>query len=106
MAQDSISGPEGSIITAYVSRVGDATGEISIDYAITAATATAEEDFTASDGTLTWPDGDITAKQIDVSLLPDGITEGPETFSIVLINSSADAVISKALTTVTIVDID
>lgn len=106
MAQDSISGPEGSIISAYVTRVGDATGEISIDYVITAATAAAEEDFTASDGTLTWPDGDITAKQIDVSLLPDGITEGPETFSILLIDSSADAVISKALTTVTIIDID
>lgn len=106
MAQDSVSGPEGSVVSAYVSRVGDSSGEVSIDYVITEGTATAEEDFTASDGTLVWTDGDITAKQIDVSLLPDNITEGPETFSIVLINSSADAVISNALTTVTIVDIN
>lgn len=104
MAQDSVSGPEDSIVSAYVSRVGDSSGEVSIDYVITAGTATAEEDFTASDGTLVWIDGDITAKQIDVSLLPDDLIEGPETFSIVLINSSADAVISNALTTVTIID--
>lgn len=106
MAQDTISGAEGSIITAYVSRLGDATGEVSIDYVITAGTATAEEDYTASDGTLVWTDGDITAKRIEVRLLPDSIAEEPETFSIVLIDSSTDAVISNALTTVTIVDVN
>ena len=106
MAQDSIAGFEGNVITAFVTRVSDAIGEVSIDYVITPGTATEEEDFIAPDGTLVWTDGDITAKRIDISLLPDGIVEGPETLSIVLSNSSTDAVISNAVTTVTIIDID
>ncbi len=106
LAQDSISGPEDSVITAYVNRLGDADGEISIDYIITPGTATAEEDFVAPDGTLVWTDGDMTAKQIDISLLRDALIEGSETFSIVLSNSSTDAVITNAVTIATIIDIN
>ncbi len=104
MAQSSITSNEGSIVTAYVNRLGDSEGEISIDYIVTAGTATADEDYTATDGTLVWADGDIVAKRIDVQLLTDGIEEDNETLSISLTNSSVNAVVTDATTTVIISD--
>lgn len=106
MAQESVSGMEGSTISAFVNRIGDSTGAISIDYVITAGTAIPEQDYIAADGTLVWNDGDITAKQIDIELLTDGLIEGPETMSIVLVSSSSNAVITNSSTSVTVIDID
>lgn len=106
MAQTSISGPENSTVVAFVNRLGNTTGEVSIDYIISPGTAMADQDYTAADGTLVWADGDIVARQIDISLLSDGLVEGPETLTVILTNSSTDAVISNPDTTVTIVDID
>ena len=106
MAQESISGLENTIISAFVNRIGEPDGEISIDYTVTPGTAIADEDYLVSDGTLVWTDGDSTAKQIDIQLLGDGIVEGPETLAITLTNSSTDAVIADSITSVTIVDID
>jgi len=106
MAQESIAGSEGTTISAFVNRLGEANGEISIDYVFTPGTASAEEDYIASDGTLVWSDGDITARQIDLQLQTDGLTEGPETLSVVLTNTSSNAVIANSTTSITIIDID
>lgn len=106
MAQESVAGPEGTTISAFVNRTGDADGEISIDYVFTAGTAAAEEDYIATDGTLVWSDGDITARQIDIQLLTDGLVEGSETLSVVLTNTSANAVIANPVSSITIIDID
>lgn len=106
MAQESVSGMEGSTISAFVNRLGDTTGAISIDYVVTPGTAIPEQDYIAPDGALVWSDGDITAKQIDIELLTDGVIEGSETMSVVLINSSSNAVITNATTSVTVIDID
>ena len=62
--------------------------------------------YTVSDGTLVWADGDITAKQINISLLPDSVIEESESLTIVLASSSTDAVISNPITTVTIIDVN
>ncbi len=104
MAQSSITGSEGNIVIAYVNRVGDNMGEISIDYIVTAGTATADEDYIAADGTLVWADGDIVAKRIEVELLGDDIEEENETLSIVLTNTSVNAVVTQTTTTVIISD--
>lgn len=106
MAQSSIAGEEGSMVTAFVNRLGDGVGEVSIDYTVKPGTATAEEDYIALDGTLFWADGDIVARQIDISLIPDGIVEEAETLTIALSNVSTDAVTTNTTTTVTIIDID
>lgn len=106
MAQESVAGSEGTTISAFVNRLGDSTGEISIDYVFTPGTATEEEDYIAADGTLVWLDGDITARRIDIQLQTDGITEDNETFSAVLTNASSNAVIANSTTSITIVDID
>ena len=106
MAQESVAGSEGTTISAFVNRLGDSTGEISIDYVFTPGTATEEEDYIAADGTLVWLDGDITARRIDIQLQTDGIAEDNETFSAVLTNASSNAVIANSTTSITIVDID
>ena len=106
MAQESVAGSEGTTISAFVNRLGDASGEISIDYVFNPGTASAEEDYIASDGTLVWTDGDITARQIEIQLQTDGITEGSETLSVVLTNTSSNAVIANPTTSITIIDID
>jgi len=106
MAQKSVAGSEGTTISAFVNRLGDASGEISIDYVFNPGTASAEEDYIASDGTLVWTDGDITARQIEIQLQTDGITEGSETLSVVLTNTSSNAVIANPTTSITIIDID
>ncbi len=106
MAQTSASGREGTTISAFVNRLGDASAKISIDYIFAPGTASAEEDYIAADGTLVWPEGDITARQIDFQLQTDGIEEGSETLSVVLTNTSTNAVIANATTSITIIDID
>ena len=104
MAQDSITGSEGTTVSAFVERIGDPVGEVSIDYTFTAGSATADLDYLGTDGTLVWSDGDVIAKRIFIELLADDIVEENETLSVVLNNSSTNAVVTRASTLVTIVD--
>lgn len=104
MAQDSLTGTEGTTVSAFVERSGESVGEVSIDYTFTEGSATAGLDFVGTDGTLVWSDGDAIAKRIFIELLPDTIAEENETLSVVLSNTSANAVVTRASTLVTIVN--
>jgi len=104
MAQASLSGTEGTTISLFVERSGDPVGEISVDYRFMAGTATSDIDYIGTDGTLVWSDGDAIARRIFIDLLNDNNVEERETLSIVLSNSSANAVVGQASTLVTIVD--
>jgi len=104
MAQASISGTEGTTISLFVERSGDPVGEISVDYRFMAGTATSDIDYIGTDGTLVWSDGDEIARRIFIDLLNDNNAEERETLSVVLSNSSANAVVGQASTLVTIVD--
>jgi len=104
MAQESMSGREGETITAYVDRQGDTDSEVSVNYVVSPGTAYTGEDYIVTDGTLIWAPGDSIAKQIDVELLTDDVIEESETFSVVLTESSSNAVIVDTTTVVTIFD--
>ena len=104
MAQSSIASNENTTVTAFVNRFGDANGQVSINYTVIPVTASVDEDFIATDGTVVWTDGDQVAKTIEIQLLPDDLIEENETFTIVLTGSSRDAIITEAITTVTIID--
>ena len=67
-------------------------------------TASVGDDFIATGGTIVWADGDQVAKTIEVQLLADNLVEENETFTIVLTDSSSEAIITEAITTVTIID--
>lgn len=86
-----------------VARVGGITGAASIDYAITAGTATAGSDFTAATGTLNFADGEA-FKTVPVEILGDTILEGSETVTVTL--SGGPVVSGEAVATLTIGDND
>ncbi|MCU7829498.1 MAG: thrombospondin type 3 repeat-containing protein [Candidatus Thiodiazotropha sp. (ex Myrtea sp. 'scaly one' KF741663)] len=74
-----------SSVLITVSRSGGSFGTVSVDYATSDATATAGSDYTASTGTLSFLDGEI-SKTFSVSILNDTTYEGDETALLSLSN--------------------
>ena len=90
-----------------VSRSASSSGEVTVDYQTSDGTATGGNDYTAVSDTLTWPDGDSDPKTITVPILQDALPEGPETFTVELLNPTGGAVLGAIDTTeVTIEDDD
>ena len=91
-------------VTATVQRTGGSTGEVTVDYTITAGTATQGSDYSAAQysGTLTFTDGDSTSQDIIVTLINDATQENDETFTISLSNITGGAGTGIAETTITI----
>jgi len=58
--------------------VDDPNRTFEVSYSATAGTATAGADFTAVSGTFTWGVGDMSAKEFQVPIVPDGIHEDTE----------------------------
>jgi uncharacterized delta-60 repeat protein len=88
-----------------LSRSNGSAGTASITYSTANGTATAGSDFLATTGTVTWPDGDATDKQILIPIRPDAIADGGETFTVSLSNPSGAALVSSQSTvTVTLKD--
>ena len=64
-----------------------AAGTVSVDYATADGSATAGEDYTATNGTLTFNAGETT-ETVSVPLLDDVVNDGGETFTLTLSNPS------------------
>jgi regulation of enolase protein 1 (concanavalin A-like superfamily) len=82
-----------------------ATATVSVDYAVTAGSATAAVDFVAAGGTLTFNPGD-TVRQIAVTVLDDAVIEANETVLIALGNPVGVYFGSLTNHTLTILDDD
>jgi hypothetical protein len=78
-------------ITFTVSRVGGSSGAVSVSYSVAGNTATAGSDFTATNGTLNWSDGDTGNKTFTVTLANDGVAEGAESLTASLSNTTGAA---------------
>jgi hypothetical protein len=90
-----------AIIT--VTRLGG-INRVTVDYMTYDDTAMANEDYLATQGTLTWLGGDQRDKTITIPLIHDRTVEGNETFEIRLSNPSNQAIlgdISTATVTIT-----
>ena len=87
-----------------VRRSGGKDGAVSVSYRTVAdAEATADEDFTPTEGTLDWSDGDRSDREIVVSVASDeGSPEGTETFHIALDDVRGGAGLGKQIATVSI----
>ena len=57
LAETSFDVREGSVINILVARSGGSSGVASVDFATADGTAVGGADYTAANGTLTWPDG-------------------------------------------------
>jgi hypothetical protein len=78
--------------TVTVLRIGDPTGAVSVDYAVTAGTAGGDDyTVTSAASPLTWADGDATPRQIVIQINDDALSEGRESLGIALSNLTGPA---------------
>lgn len=94
-----------STVTITVLRLGDLSGNATVNYTTNNGTAINGLDFIGASGTLTFLTGE-SSKTIDITILPDSIPEGFETFTLTLSSPSAPFLIGLGTTTVTITDDD
>lgn len=88
-------------------RRGSATGEASVDYALSNASAIAGVDFQgATTGTVSWGNGDADPKWIEFQIADDGQGEADEFFELSLTGSSGAVLGSKTVSRITIIDND
>ena len=57
---------------------------VTVDYATSDSTATAGQDYTATSGSLTFPAGSSDSQTVQVPVIDDPESEGPETFALTL----------------------
>ncbi|MEM7016520.1 MAG: Calx-beta domain-containing protein [Pseudomonadota bacterium] len=81
----SVNEADGSI-TIGVVRGGTGEGPASIDYALSAGTATAGADYTDTSGTLTWGDMEFGQQTFDILIADDPDAEPDETVTLILSN--------------------
>ncbi|MEM7017980.1 MAG: Calx-beta domain-containing protein, partial [Pseudomonadota bacterium] len=94
-------------ITINVSRTGSSGGAASIDYALTAGSATAGMDYTDTAGTLNWAANDATNKSFTIMVMEDMLMEGNETLTLSLGNKSPPELgVAIDTATLTIIDND
>ena len=93
-------------ITITVNRIGGSTGSASVNYATANGSATAGSDYTATSGTVNWPDGDTSNRTFNVTVLDDASVEGSQTFTVSLSGPVGATLGSPVSATVTINDND
>ncbi len=76
--------------TLTVTRTDGSDGDVTVDYT-TEADSAGSSDFTATNGRLSWSNGDSSAKTITVAINNDNVEEGDESFDVVLSNATGGA---------------
>ncbi len=92
-------------LTFSVTRSGETTTAVDVDFVVTGGTASATTDFDATTGNLAFTAGQ-TVGTIDVTVHGDGVLEHNETLFLSLLNPSSGAAISTGQATGTIVNDD
>lgn len=101
------SGGEGGAVLVTVTRAGGSRGNVSVQYATGGGNAAAGADYASANGTLTWNDGEASAKSFSIALVDDTAVEDPETFNVTLSNPGGGATLgAPATATVSIADND
>lgn len=109
LSSSSYSGGEAAgqrTITITVTRTGGSYNPAVVGYTVSPGTATAGSDYTASNGTLEWADGDANSKSFTITVLDDGIIENNETLTVTLGSAGGASSGSPSSATVTIVSDD
>ena len=93
-------------VTLTVQRIGSSSGVVSVGYATADGSALATSDYTATNGTVTFNDGDMTPQSIVVPITNDTAEEPNETFTVTLSNPVNGYLNNPATATVTITNDD
>ena len=97
---------DGTSLLVTVTRSGGSFGAVSVAYATSDGTATANSDYTPMNGTLNFADG-VMSQTFSVAIIDDGNFEGNEAFNLGLSNVQGGASLgSPSSATVTITDDD
>ena len=88
--------PDGTA-TLTVTRTGDTTTAVSVEFTSADGTAVEGADYTDASGTLTFAAG-VTTQTIDVAIVDDMLVEGPESFTVSLSNPSSGATLGVSAT--------
>ena len=100
---------DGGTETILVRRTGGSRGHVTVQYEVVAAAdggAVGGEDFVVATGTLSWADGDIGDKEINVAILDDKEVEGQESLTVRIFGPQVAILGSQVQTAVTINDDD
>lgn len=84
-------------VNLTVTRTQNTMGSLTVNYTTADGTATAGNDFVASNGTITFIDGETT-KNISIPVLDDGVFEPTESFNVTLSNPSKGTIIGDSAT--------
>jgi hypothetical protein len=97
---------QGSVpITA--TRTAGSNGAVTVQYSTAPGSATPGSDYQAVSGTLSWGNGDTSAKTFTVPIIDDAVVEPTETFSVLLGSPTGGATLgAPATATVSIADND
>ena len=82
-------------VTVSVNRTGGSSGAVSVAYATTSGTAVSGTDFTATQGTLQWASGDVTAKSFKIAISNTTPFSGNKTLTVALSTPGGGAKISN-----------
>ncbi len=104
-AVPSIDEAGGPMIAFTVTRTGDVSQAIAVDFTTVNGTAIAGSDYISQSGTLNFGMNEAT-KEVMVQIIDDGVAEGFETFSLQLTAADSPFLITEGISTVTINDAD
>jgi uncharacterized delta-60 repeat protein len=83
------------VIRLPVVRSNGSEGEVSVQVRLNRGSATANSDFEAITESLTWADGDTSAKWVEVRIIDDSLGEAGERFDIQIDNPTGGATIAS-----------
>lgn len=95
-----------SQMTFSVSRVGDSTSAVTLNWSTAAGTATAGNDYVAASGQIAFLSGGANTQTITIDIVGDLAAEAPETFFVNLGLASGNAVLADEAGLGTILDTD
>ncbi|MEW6989980.1 choice-of-anchor B family protein [Colwelliaceae bacterium 6441] len=102
---DEISVPENqATLTIEVARDGSTEGEVSVNYSLREISAEIGSDIEASNGTLTWQDGENDNKTIALTIINDGDEESTETIELVLDSTNENLLGSNKTILISLLD--
>jgi autotransporter-associated beta strand protein len=91
----------GVSVTISVTRTGGSANAVSVQFAtVTGGTATAGADYTSTNGTLNWANGDTATKTFTVLISDDNLVEPTETVNLALSSPTGGAVLGSQSTAV------
>jgi len=95
---------QGGSVVLTLTRGQNSTGAVSVNYSTAAGSATSPADFAAQSGTVTWADGDMSAKTITIPIVAGANSGGTQNFTVNLSSPSGGVVVGGSSATVTIAD--